>query len=422
VKGFKKWELPQTELTVGDRSRITPVVQVGEVTETVSVEATVEIVQTEKASVETVVQMRQIRELPLATRSPLALVGLVPGMRYESTQDGGERATYVQGQGLRNNKAGFLLDGLNSNAPMDEGGTAIPNVDTIAEFNVQTLNFGAESGRNPMQVVVVTKSGTNQFKGSLWEFVQNDAFNARNAFSNTVGRVRRNQFGGTAGGPIIRNRTFFFAGYEGTVIRNARLYNSLGVTPAMKQGDFSALSKQILNPFDVDPATGAKRPFAGNRIPPAMISPASKYFLPLILEPNSPDGFYKDNASAKNDTHEGTLRIDHILHPAHRIYGRYIMVRQPQDQLGYRPDPSITGFSETKQHNFGLNYTWTISPSTMLIASGGTRRTKSAYNNPALGKQNDSELAGIQGLPTKGREAWIGLFSPAPQADISLVN
>lgn len=408
AKGFKIWTLGNTVLTVGDRSRVAPVLQVGEVSETVQVEATAEIIQTEKASVETVVQMQQIRELPLPTRNPLALVGLVPGMRYESTQDGGERATFVQGQGLRNNKTAFQLDGLNSNAPMDEGGTAIPNVDTIAEFNVQTLNFSAESGRNPMQVVVVTKSGTNQVHGALWEFVQNDAFNARNTFSNSVSRVRRNQFGGAVGGPVIRNKTFFFGAYQGTIIRNARLYNSLGVTPAMKQGDFSALSKPILNPYDIDPATGAKRPFPGNIIPASMISPASRYFLPLILEPNSSDGFYKDNVSAKNDTHEGTLRVDHVINNSHRVYGRYVTVRQPQDQLGYRPDPAITGFSEVKQHNFGLNYTWTITPTTLLTASGGRMSTNSSYTNPSLGVQNDSERAGIQGLPTAGREAWIG--------------
>lgn len=401
AKGFKRWEIARVELTVGDRSRLAPVLAVGDVAETISVEATAEVLQTEKTSVETVVQMRQIRELPLPTRNPLALVALVPGMRWESTQDGGERATYIQGQGLRSNKAGFQLDGLNSNAPMDEGGTAIPNVDTIAEFNVQTMNFTAESGRNPMQVLVVTKSGTNELHGAAWEFVQNDAFNARNTFSPTVARVRRNQFGGAVGGPIIKNKTFFFGAYEGTVIRNARIYNSLGVTPAMKAGDFSALSKTIIDPL-------TRTPFPGNRIPADRISSASKYFLPLILEPNSPDGFYKNTVSAKNDTHEGTLRIDHMITPNQRVYGRWVTVRQPQDQLGYRPDPAITGSSEVKQNNLGFNYTWTITPTTLFSASGGVMRTASNYSNPSLGKQNDVEMAGIQGIPTAGREAWIG--------------
>ena len=112
--------------------------------------------------------------------------------------------------------------------------------------------------------------------------------------------------------------------------------------------------------------------------------------------------------SAKNDTYEGTLRIDHLISSSHRIYGRYVTVRQPKDELGYVPDPAITGYSEVKQHNLGLNYTWTISPNTLLSASGGTMRTKSAYGSPYLGNVNYSEQAGIQGLPTKGREAWIG--------------
>lgn len=399
--GFKRWEVGRVELIVGDRSRLSPVLSVGEVTETISVEDSQEILQTEKGSVETSIQMQSVRELPLPTRNPLSLVAMVPGMRIDNTQDGFERSTYVQGQGQRANKAGFQLDGVNTNAPMDEGGTGIPNVDAIAEVKVQTLNFSAESGRNPMQVMVVTKSGSNQFHGAAWEFIQNNAFNARNTFSPTKATVRRNQFGAAIGGPIIKNRTFFFGSYEGTVIRNARIYNSLGVTPAMKNGDFSALSKQIK-----DPTTGL--PFAGNIIPQNRISEASKYFLPYILEGNSADGFYKNNASAKNDTHEGTLRIDHMITQSQRIYGRYYTVRQPKDELGYKPDPAVTGYSMVEQHSGGLNYTWTISPNTLFTASGGLLRTDQSYGNPALGKQNDALLAGIQGIPTKGREKWIG--------------
>ena len=167
--GFKTWQLAEVELTVGDRSRLSPELTVGEINESVAVTENAELLQTEKSSVESVVQLQQIRELPLDTRNPLALVALVPGMRYVSTQSGGERGTYVQGQGLRQNKTEFTLDGFISNAPMDEGGTGIPNVDAVAEFSVE-MNFSAENGRDPMQVKVATKSGTNEFHGSAWEF------------------------------------------------------------------------------------------------------------------------------------------------------------------------------------------------------------------------------------------------------------
>ena len=401
ANGFKKWELPMAELRVGDRYRVEATLQVGDVRDTVSVTTSSGVLQTETAATETVVQMQQIRELPLANRNPLALVALVPGMRVDSQQTGQERATFVQGNGLRNNKTAFQLDGVNSNAPSDEGGAGIPNVDTIAEFSVQTANFSAESGRDPMQVLVVTKSGSNQFHGTAWEFLQNDFFNARKTFATTKDRVRYNQFGAQLGGPILHNKTFFFGSFQGTVTRNASVYNSLAVTPAMKNGDFGALSKQIRNPF----AGGV--PFPANRIPANLLNPASKYFLPYILEANSPGNFYRGNVTAPNNTWEGTLRIDHQITDAQRIYGRYVTARQPRTVLG-GTSPLYPGTDEIVQHNLGLNYSWTLSPRTLLIASGGTFRTNETYSNPAIGVQNDDEKAGIQGFPTTGREAWIG--------------
>ena len=278
AKGFKRWDLASVELTVGDRSRLTPVLSVGAVSESISVSADAELLQTEKSTAQTTVQMRQIQQMPLDTRNSLALVAMVPGMRWVSTQSGGERATYVQGQGLRTNKTSFQLDGVSSNAPMDEGGTGIPNVDAIAEFSVQSLNFSAENGRDPMQVIVATKSGTNEYHGSAWEFNQNDAYNARNTFAVSKPRVRRNEFGGDLGGPIIKNKTFFFGNFEGTVVRNAQVWNTQAVTPAMLKGDFSAFSKPI-----IDPLTGQQ--FAGNIIPQSRISPSSAYFLPCCWWP-----------------------------------------------------------------------------------------------------------------------------------------
>ncbi len=398
--GFKTWSAPRVELTVGDRGRISPVLEVGEVKNSITVTATGELLQTEKSSAETVVQMTQIRELPLDTRNPLALVSLVPGLWINSVQSGGERATYVEGQGLRYQKTGFQLDGLASNAPMDEGGTGMPNVDTIAEFSVETVNFSAENGRDPMQVKVATKSGTNELHGAAWEFAQNDKFNARNTFADKPPRVRRNQFGADAGGPVIRNRTFFFGAFEGTVIHNQQLWNTHAVTPAMEQGDFSALSKTIIDPLN----HGA--PFEGNRIPADRFSSASKYFLPMLLVANSPGGLFRDNVGTVNDTWEGTGRIDHQITNSQRIYGRYVTVRQPSTLLGYRPQ-AVTNDLVT-QHNLGVNYTWTASPHTVLTLLGGMLRTNETYTSPVLGKTNDDLQAGIQGFPTAGREKWIG--------------
>ena len=236
MPGFKTWRQERLTLNVGERSRVAPVLEVGQITESVTVEGGAPLLQTERSSVQTVVEMQQIRELPLSTRNPVVLVNLVPGLRFTGA-GGPERGSTVQGFGLRENQTEFQLDGLNANAGMDEGGITIPNVDTIAEFSVETSSFSAENGRNPLQIVMATKSGTNAFHGTAWEFVQNDKFNARNAFSTAEPpKLNRNQFGAAVGGPIIRNKTFFFGSFEGTPIRRESLYNSVVVQPAMLAG------------------------------------------------------------------------------------------------------------------------------------------------------------------------------------------
>ena len=403
AQGFKKWQSAQTQLTVGDRIRISPVLQVGAAAETVSVESTSDAIQTEKATVETVIQMQQIRELPLSDRNPLGLVGLVPGMRYLGTPNG-MRTSQVQGQGMRDNKTQFQLDGLNSNDGSIEGGTAVPNVEAVAEFNVQPINAGAEAGRDPSQVIVITKSGTNSFRGSAFEFLQNDIFNAYNAFADKTKpkpRVRYNQFGGTLGGPIIKNKTFFFGSFQGTVIRNAVLKNESGVPTPFLTGDFSSLSTPI-----IDPTTG--NPFPGNIIPDDRISGASKYFLPLFVNPNSAGNRYIFAAATPDKTWEYLTRIDHQISAKQRIYGRYEYLREPTLQVGYNANPSTFAPNTLHQHNFGANYTWTITNNTLFTATAGFLKTRDDYSNPALGKQNDSALAGIQGIPDEGREEWIG--------------
>lgn len=170
--GFKTWTLETTVLTISERKRLSPVLEVGQVNEKVTVEATAELIQTENAATGGVIGTRAILELPLNGRDVIALTSLVPGVIYggktftTSCADGNNSS--VQGMGHREDQTEFKVDGVASNAVCDEGGTAIPNPDTIAEFRVQTSNFSAENGRNPIQITLVTKSGTNEFHATAW--------------------------------------------------------------------------------------------------------------------------------------------------------------------------------------------------------------------------------------------------------------
>ena len=120
----------------------------------------------------------------------------------------------MQGVGVPVENTEFQIDGLNANAGMDERGITIPNVDTISEFRVETSSFSAENGRQPIQMIMATKAGTNELHGALWEFLRNENLDARNTFATRIPKLTQNQFGGTVGGPIVRNRTFFFFSTE----------------------------------------------------------------------------------------------------------------------------------------------------------------------------------------------------------------
>jgi len=410
LAGFKTWFLERTELTLGERKRVSPVLEVGQISEKVTVETQVELVQTEKGSLESIVERKQILELPLNGRNPVELVRLIPGMRFLG-QNGPERGIFVQGLGNRTGDGGgteFQVDGLNSNAGMDEGGFGIPNVDTIAEFNVETADFSAEHGRNAVQVLAATKSGTNGFHGTLWEFHRNNALDAFNTFAKTPGankpKLIRNQFGYGVGGPIIKDKTFFFTSYEGTRIREETIYNSTTAPQAFLQGDFSSLSKQIMDPM-------TRQPFPGNIIPQGRITNASKFFFPYVLLPNSPDGRFRAVASRPSDTDEFTVRIDHLLTDKQRIYGRYIINDFDAVFPQYRPD--ITQDNGTRQQNAGINYTYTMTPTTLFTVGANYLRSLNLFTTPVAGKENRTAEAGIAGFPSPGREELIGLPSVA---------
>jgi hypothetical protein len=433
--GFKTWTLAKTDLTVGERKRVSPTLQVGDVNERVTVEATTDLLQTEKADTGGVVEQRTIQELPLNGRDVVELTELVPGVRYGgrslSTACADGNTSSVQGLGHRDDQTEFRVDGVASNAVCDEGSTAIPNPDTIAQFNVSTSNFSAENGRNPVQVNMVTKSGTNEFHVTLWEFLRNNDLDARNTFASGTPKLTQNQFGLAGGGPVLiprvyngKNKTFFFGSYEGTRIVQSKIYNSYTASPAMLQGDFSGL------PTIKDPTTG--QPFAGNQIPQSQISSASKFFFPWIPQPNSPGNLFKANASKPINIDEFSGRMDHQITQNQRIYWRILHLDTPQGLVGYLP--SSTAIEDTHSYSTGLNYDYTITPTTLLNFSIGTVNTVNTSsptckngNGPCteIGKENLTADAGIQGFQTAGREQWIGLpdvISFAGYAGISSRN
>ena len=400
MPGFKTWLQERIVLTVGERSRVSPVLDVGNISEQVSVEGGAPLLQTERSSVQTVVQLEQIRELPISSRNPVVLVNLVPGMRFTGS-GGPERGSTVQGFGLRGNQTEFQLDGLSANAAMDEGGITIPNVDTIAEFSVETSSFSAENGRNPLQIVMVTKSGTNAFHGTAWEFNQHERFSARNAFAvSNPPKLRRNQYGAAAGGPIIRSRTFFFGSFEATPIERETLYTSTAVRPAMLQGDFSGVSRVVR-----DPLTG--QPFPGNIIPANRISSASRSFFPYVLTANSPDGTFRAVAPVTNDTYQYTARVDHQINTRQRVYARLVMNKNTNEAPGYSPD--VRSNDETTQRNIGVNYTNTLTSRMLLTVTGGYLKSDNRFTSPVVGTENLAEQAGIRGIGTAGREDFLGL-------------
>ena len=273
----------------------------------------------------------------------------------------------------------------------------------LQEFNVETANFSAEHGRNALQVLAVTKGGTNGFHGTLWEFHRNHKMDAFNTFAKRPGgskpKLIRNQYGYSVGGPVVKDKTFFFTSYEGTKIRQDTIYNSTPVPTAFFNGDFSSLPTQIR-----DPLTGVQ--FPGNRIPADRIVSSAKSFFPYILTPNSGDGRFRTTASRPTDIYEVTVRIDQQLTNNQRIYGRYIINDADQVIPNYRPD--VTENNGTKQQSLGLNYTYSITPTTLFTLGANYLRSLNLFDDAGCWYRQPHPASWNSGIPDarKRRIHW----------------
>ena len=314
--GFEKVIKTGIVLQIDEHARVDFALQVGAVNSTIQVNADVPLTQTDSSSTGAVIDNRKVVELPLNGRQFYSLALLVPGVVPPAQ---GSLLSFrggfnVAGASELNNN--FTLNGLDNNNQLLSAPAFRPSVDAIEEFKILTGVFPAEYGRNSgSQVIVTTKAGTNGFHGTAFEFLRNQVLDGKNFFTpvGTKPIFRQNQFGGTFGGPIIKNKTFFFASYEGT--RQTQQITALTNVPtlAMTNGDFSGIKTPV-----IDPTTG--RVFQGNVIPQNRISPAGQYLAKLYPTPTSPTpagalptNNYTFNQPQVDSLNLGSLRIDHTF-------------------------------------------------------------------------------------------------------------
>ena len=401
--GFSTWRLARTELQVGQSQRVDPVLNVGQTQQEVTVMGGAGLVQTEQASVESAVDQKTIEDLPVNGRDPIELVRLTPGMMYTSSSALGDSNTLdhsVEGFGIHEDATQFSVDGVSANDPSSETGFAFPNIESVGQFRVETFNFSAENGRQPLQVIMATRSGTNQFHGSLWDYLRNDAFDANEFFSGTKATLKRNQFGFTFGGPIFKDKTFFFASFQETIQHSTGLATHPTIDPAFLNGDFSSVTKKIINPY-----TGVA--FPNNQIPTTMFSDASKFFFKYIQIPNQPNNRWQYLFPTPINDGNFVLRLDHTLTASQRLYARWVRIGDTQTNYGYNPD--IFSNQHAVQHNLGAHYDWTLSPNMLFTAVAGFVHTDTDINSPVVGKENLTADAGIQGFSSAFIDGAIGL-------------
>ncbi|HTT23799.1 MAG TPA: carboxypeptidase regulatory-like domain-containing protein [Candidatus Sulfotelmatobacter sp.] len=403
AKGFQSYIQQGIMLDVNETATIPVRLVVGTETQKIEVQADAQLIQTTVTSLGKTVSERDVLELPLNGRnfSELGLLQpgvapLTPGLREAggSLRDG--QAYAVNGQRPESNN--FLIDGANNFNGVDGGFVLKPPVDAITEFKILTHNANAEFGNALGSTTnIITRSGGNQFHGSLWEFLRNDAFDATNYFASSVEPLKQNQFGGRFGGPIVKDKTFFFGYYEGFRNHQGETIQSTVPSVLERNGDFSkicsAFDPQSGFCLDTD-STGQpihqlfnvflNKPYPFNKMPltPPDTSPLSLGLLSLFPLPNAGDNLYSSTQIFTQSSDQFGVRLDQQLSAADTLNFRYAYSNGSQ----FNPIPtsgaSVPGFpvgQEQRAQNFVATETHSFSPSMIGVARFSFLRNKFLY-------------------------------------------
>ncbi len=433
LSGFKGAARSGVPLTVNEVARVDFVLEVGNVQEVVEVSAHASLVDSNTSAVGKLIDNRRIAELPLNTRNVYSLIFLTPGVSGTIGNAYGDLRYTING--ARPRTSDTLVDGVTATFPTVTGGVGIsvfPSVDAIQEFKVLGATYPAEFGRSLGSVInVVYKSGSNEVRGSAYQFVRDSAFDSRDFFqrrrNEELGDFSRHQFGGAVGGPIQRGKMFYLVSFEGLRENGFSSRTTTVPTALERQGDFSqtfAANGQlvrIFNPFSTraNPAGGFIRdPFADNKIPSALWDPVALNVLKYYPLPNQPGeavtgrNNYVASGTAKLNTNNLDLRLDRNFGANARGFARYSYRLVESIPLQSFPDDLAIAegrvIEENHVHNFVAEYNQTIGRSTLLTARLGFARTLFVFNNQGLGFQPSS-----LGLPASIDAAVDRMMFPA---------
>jgi Carboxypeptidase regulatory-like domain len=324
-------------LQVGEDAEVNVTLKPGNVKQVVQVSGAAPMVQTQSTSISAVIDQRRIVDLPLNGRQVTDLIVLSGGAAQPPNAQGRDDTSHdyvnsavISVNGGQINGNNYLLDGADNNDSHSNINMPFPFPDALQEYSVQTGGISARYGLHPGSVInVVTKSGTNSFHGDVFEFVRNYLLDARNYFS-TLDNLHQNQYGGTIGGPIRKNKIFGFGGYQETRISTAPPLNTAFVaTPAALNGDFSTLESAACQSNGVakqlyDPATG--QPFPNNYINPNLFSAPAVKLLSYIPTSSDPCGKLKYAIPSPSDEYQDVARMDWELSPRHSVFTRYFLL------------------------------------------------------------------------------------------------
>lgn len=391
LTGFKAANATGIEVGVNRSTRVDLTLEVGAVTESVEVSAQSVRIDSVSAQVSTNVSSKMVIDLPSSSRNALSFAEMAPGV---TIQNGASQVMNITGtsanvNGNRQARNVFYLDGSDNTGPFRNTALQFPNPEAVAEVNVSTSNTSAEFGKQPGGVFnIITRSGTNEFHGSGFIYLHNEALNANTYNRNLTGQPkavdRLRQWGGTLGGPAIRNKTFFFASFMDYYDQAAGFQNTVRFpTQAMVNGDFSQFPRQL---FDPD----TRQPLPGNIIPPRLLDPVARNLMSLIPTVSNYGDRYIWGFVDPTQNREVLGKLDHNFNSSHSLQVSYFRTFGHFDQQATNATGNVPTFgpqvNKNQQHTGIARHIWIIRPTMILESKFATSRLDADRGNPNIGR------------------------------------